>query len=58
MSKAFSAPAKKAACVLRLSLPGEFYLACSWRRQLIADPISPSPISPSQADFLTRTEGL
>lgn len=58
MSKASSAPAKKAACIRQFSLPGEFYLVYSWRRQLIANPISPSPISPSHAHFLTCAGGF
>lgn len=53
MSQAASAPAKKAACILRFSLPGEFYLVYSWRRQLIANPLS--PVSPSQAHLLTHS---
>lgn len=53
MSQATSAPASKAACILQFSLPGEFYLVYSWRRLLIANPLS--PVSPSQAHLLMHS---
>lgn len=53
MSQAPSAPARKAACILQFSLPGEFYLVYSWRRLLIANPLS--PVSPSQAHLLMHS---